>query len=361
MLLIRNLKRSPGGEASPPCGHRKCAASTSGVSPLRVKLGLFALSAAIAGFGGIFYASFQRASTTRPRPATDGLLWLATVVLFGIRRPAAAAWAGIGSAATPVILQSGFHWWSWVPSWLSWNGTRREIPLILFGAGCIGLARIPDGFLSQTSVPDQRRERARRRGPPGRHHRRRNWWSRAREPRARRSARVRTAGLIGPADRHADTGPTSRGGRRGRGSGRAQCRGPPPRVEPGVFRGGPWARATWTPPPDCWTSGRSSGSPTATWRSSTGSSLPTRPGADHRAVWCERRRGVHPVHDGRGPGAGTEGSITLDGMDVTRMHAYRRCRPGRAGRAGVPWRVPRTLRRGELGVAARRRAPGRGL
>jgi ABC-type branched-subunit amino acid transport system ATPase component len=115
-------------------------------------LGLFALSAVIAGLGGIFYVSFQSSVSNSTTPAIDGLLWLATVVLFGIRRPGAAVLAGIASAATPVIIQSGFHWWSWVPSWLSWNGTQStEIPLILFGLGAVGLARDPDGFLSQTS------------------------------------------------------------------------------------------------------------------------------------------------------------------------------------------------------------------
>ena len=48
-------------------------------------------------------------STTSPSPRSTGLLWLATVVLFGIRRPAAVIWAGIGSALSPVIFSSGIH------------------------------------------------------------------------------------------------------------------------------------------------------------------------------------------------------------------------------------------------------------
>ena len=152
MVLITNLKKSSWGRSIAAVRSSEVAASTSGVAPLRVKLGLFALSAVIAGLGGIFYVSFQSSVSNSTTPAIDGLLWLATVVLFGIRRPAAAVLAGIASAATPVIIQSGFHWWSWVPSWLSWNGTQStEIPLILFGLGAVGLARDPDGFLSQTS------------------------------------------------------------------------------------------------------------------------------------------------------------------------------------------------------------------
>jgi ABC-type branched-subunit amino acid transport system ATPase component/branched-subunit amino acid ABC-type transport system permease component len=149
MWLINNLRRSPWGRSIAAVRSSEVAASTSGVSPLRVKVALFALSAAVAGLGGIFYASYQGNVSNSTTPAIVGLLWLATVVLFGIRRPAAAAWAGIGAAMTPVIISSGFHWWSWVPTWLSWGGTNSpEIPAMLFGLGAITLARQPDGFLA---------------------------------------------------------------------------------------------------------------------------------------------------------------------------------------------------------------------
>jgi ABC-type branched-subunit amino acid transport system ATPase component len=128
-------------------------AATSGVSPVRVKLALFGVSAAIAGIGGIMYAAFQTNVSDSTTPFAVGLLWLAVVVLFGIRRPAAAAYAGIASAMTPVIIGSGFHWWHWVPSWLSWNGTpSSEIPAILFGLGAVTLARSPDGFMAANAA-----------------------------------------------------------------------------------------------------------------------------------------------------------------------------------------------------------------
>jgi ABC-type branched-subunit amino acid transport system ATPase component/branched-subunit amino acid ABC-type transport system permease component len=162
MVLISNLKRSPWGRAIAAVRSSEIAAATSGVAPIRIKLGLFALSAVVAGLGGIFYDSFQTSASSSATPAIDGLLWLATVVLFGIRRPAAAALAGVASATSTVIIQSGFHWWSWVPSWLSWNGTQStEIPLILFGLGAVGLARDPDGFISHTAA--QRHLRRQRR------------------------------------------------------------------------------------------------------------------------------------------------------------------------------------------------------
>jgi ABC-type branched-subunit amino acid transport system ATPase component/branched-subunit amino acid ABC-type transport system permease component len=162
MLLINNLQKSLWGRSIAAVRSSEVGASTSGISPLRVKLALFGVSAAIAGIGGIAYASFQTSMSATTTPAAIGYLWLATVVLFGIRRPIAAAWAGIGSAMTPVIIGSGFHWWSWVPTWLSWGGTpSSEIPLILFGLGAVTLARNPDGFLAANAR--QRYERRLRR------------------------------------------------------------------------------------------------------------------------------------------------------------------------------------------------------
>jgi ABC-type branched-subunit amino acid transport system ATPase component/branched-subunit amino acid ABC-type transport system permease component len=157
-LLIRNLQRSPTGRSIAAVRSSEPAASTSGVSPVRTKLAVFALSAAVAGVGGVMLATFRGSVSNVSTPATVGLLWLATVVLFGIRRPAAAVIAGIVSAASPVIFSSGFHWPEPVPSFLSWNGTSSvEIPVILFGLGAVQLARNPDGVLAITAAGNQMR------------------------------------------------------------------------------------------------------------------------------------------------------------------------------------------------------------
>jgi ABC-type branched-subunit amino acid transport system ATPase component/branched-subunit amino acid ABC-type transport system permease component len=160
-LLIYNLKRSPWGRAIAATRSSEIAANTSGVSVLRVKLGVFAISAAIAGVGGVFFASYQFNISNSSVVVTTGLLWLATVVLFGIRRPAAAILAGIVSAASPVILSSGFH--ISFASFLSWNGTASsEIPAILFGIGAVQLARYPDGVISYSAAQNYRRRMKRR-------------------------------------------------------------------------------------------------------------------------------------------------------------------------------------------------------
>jgi ABC-type branched-subunit amino acid transport system ATPase component/branched-subunit amino acid ABC-type transport system permease component len=160
-LLIRNLRRSSWGRAIAATRSSEIAANTSGVSVLRVKLGVFAISAAIAGVGGVFFASYQFNISNSSVVVTTGLLWLATVVLFGIRRPAAAVLAGIVSAASPAILSSGFH--LSFASFLSWNGTlSSEIPAILFGLGAVQLARYPDGAISYSAARNHARRMKRR-------------------------------------------------------------------------------------------------------------------------------------------------------------------------------------------------------
>jgi len=100
---------------------------------------------------------------------SDGLLWLATVVLFGIRRPGAAVLAGIVSAASPEIIRAGIHIGS-----TGWDGTKiADIPQILFGLGAIQLSRNPDGILAITAAQNHARRlkraarRAVARGPAG--------------------------------------------------------------------------------------------------------------------------------------------------------------------------------------------------
>ena len=158
MLGIHNLKRSPTGRAMFATRASEPAAATSGVSPVRTKLLVFALSAAIAGLGGVMLASFNKSVTNGSTPATVGLLWLSSVVLFGIRRPAGAFIAGLSFTLFPQLLSGGFRLPAFVPTWLGWHGTRDPfIPAILFGVGAIQLARQPDGIITLTAAQNYAR------------------------------------------------------------------------------------------------------------------------------------------------------------------------------------------------------------
>ncbi|MEW5633100.1 branched-chain amino acid ABC transporter permease/ATP-binding protein, partial [Streptomyces hydrogenans] len=71
------------------------AAAASGVSVVRTKLLLFTVSAGLAGFGGVLYASYNTRVTATDFTAMTGLVWLAVVVAAGVRRPQFAVVAGL--------------------------------------------------------------------------------------------------------------------------------------------------------------------------------------------------------------------------------------------------------------------------
>ena len=119
------------------------------------------MSAGVAGLGGVLLATNDLSFTSSSVDPFLGLLWLAGVVLLGIRKPAGAIAAGLVYTLLPGLL-SGFT----LPFDLAhWSGTRAaEVPTILFGLGAIALARQPDGIFQEFAKKNyERRERRRRR------------------------------------------------------------------------------------------------------------------------------------------------------------------------------------------------------
>jgi branched-subunit amino acid ABC-type transport system permease component/ABC-type branched-subunit amino acid transport system ATPase component len=113
-LAISNLVRSPSGRAMLAVRSTDAAARAAGISPVTTKLGLFAVSAAIAGFGGAMYAAVASPFTNTTAPAIAGVIWLAVTVTFGVRRPAGAVIAGLAVAMFPSLIDwltsSTFAW-----------------------------------------------------------------------------------------------------------------------------------------------------------------------------------------------------------------------------------------------------------
>jgi branched-subunit amino acid ABC-type transport system permease component/ABC-type branched-subunit amino acid transport system ATPase component len=163
--IVFNLQRSASGRTIIAVRNSEPAASTSGLSIVRTKMAIFAVSAAIAGFGGVLVVTYNKAISDISFPTGAGLVWLATVVLMGIRKPQGAILAGLSISMSSAIFNNGFHF-AFTPTWLQWDGlgasTSTYVSSILFGLGAVQLAREPDGILAITAAQNRRRRDRRR-------------------------------------------------------------------------------------------------------------------------------------------------------------------------------------------------------
>ena len=168
--IVGNLQRSATGRAVLALRSSSAAAATAGIDPVRTKLTLFAVSAALAGFAGGMFALVNSPMTNTSAPPLLGIVWLAVAVTFGIRRPGGAVVAGLVYALMPPVL--GGIGGTWGAPWDSLPGTARdlvgspEFASMLFGLGAVGLARQPDGVLAEVghSMRELRDKRAGRSG-----------------------------------------------------------------------------------------------------------------------------------------------------------------------------------------------------
>ncbi|MCX4528935.1 ATP-binding cassette domain-containing protein [Streptomyces sp. NBC_01551] len=141
------LRDSPSGRAMLAVRSAPAAAMASGVSVLRTKLLLFTLSAGLAGFGGVMYASYNTRITATDFTAMTGLVWLAVVVAAGVRRPQYAVVAGLVFAVAPRVMAD-------------YVTASAHLPVILFGLAGLALANDPDGYCAAVPVRLARRRGA---------------------------------------------------------------------------------------------------------------------------------------------------------------------------------------------------------
>jgi len=141
------------------------AAQSIGISPVRSRVVVFAVSAFVAGLGGALLAIHQENVNYANNFTPFGsLFWLVLVVTFGVRSPAGAIAAAATFALFDRLVLQGtvFEWilrsadrvpdlFPLAPSWL----------YILFGLGAIQYARHPEGVIDHTRKRQQDR-RARR-------------------------------------------------------------------------------------------------------------------------------------------------------------------------------------------------------
>ncbi|CAM5494208.1 ABC transporter permease subunit [Streptomyces narbonensis] len=143
--LLTRLHGSRWGRAVLAVRSAPEAAAASGVSVVRTKLLVFTVSAGLAGFGGVLYASYNTRITATDFTAMTGLVWLAVVVAAGVRRPQFAVVAGLGFAVVPHLLAT-------------YVTESAHLPVILFGLAGLALANDPDGYCA--ALPSRRAARA---------------------------------------------------------------------------------------------------------------------------------------------------------------------------------------------------------
>ncbi|MER5202323.1 ATP-binding cassette domain-containing protein [Streptomyces sp. NPDC002825] len=133
VALLTRLRGSRWGRAMLAVRSAPEAAAASGVSVVRTKLLLFTVSAGLAGFGGVLYASYNTRITATDFTAMTGLVWLAVVVAAGVRRPQFAVVAGLVFAVVPHLMTE-------------YVTESAHLPVILFGLAGLALANDPDGY-----------------------------------------------------------------------------------------------------------------------------------------------------------------------------------------------------------------------
>jgi branched-chain amino acid transport system permease protein len=135
-LLIAAIRRSTSGLALSAIRSTETGARSAGVSVIRMKVGIWALAAAIAGIGGGMYVIYTGAALPQSFDAIVGLTWFAVVITNGRRSNNAALAAGLFYTLIPQLFAT------YLPTSLG------QLPTLLFGAGAVLLARNPDGVIT---------------------------------------------------------------------------------------------------------------------------------------------------------------------------------------------------------------------
>jgi ABC-type branched-subunit amino acid transport system permease subunit len=145
-LAVVWLRRGTTGQYLAALRGSEVAATAVGINPIRAKVTVFAVSAAIAGAGGALYASYLETARVDDFNAIQGLFWVLLVVTLGPRTVDGALNAGMAFVLLPPLLADIFH----VPSDLV-----TPIQFALFGFGAVTFAHHQEGiveFQKRTSI-----------------------------------------------------------------------------------------------------------------------------------------------------------------------------------------------------------------
>lgn len=119
-------------------------AGATGIDVRSGRIAVFAIAAFLAGVGGGLIGIYQLNLSPDDVTTTSGLVWLAVVVLVGIRSFSGAVAAGILYTVFPALISQ------WLP--IRWG----PVSTVLFGLGALTLAQDPRGALSANAAHVQR-------------------------------------------------------------------------------------------------------------------------------------------------------------------------------------------------------------
>ncbi|HUC04638.1 MAG TPA: ABC transporter permease [Acidimicrobiales bacterium] len=132
--LVALIRRSRFGRRVVAMSDSPAAFATVGLSAVRTKVVVFAISAAMAGLGGIFYAGQQQGIGSDNVQFFDSLTLLLFVAIWGMRSVRGGILGGVTAAALPVLQTH-------LPASLA------DLTGLVAGVGIILLGRNPDGIL----------------------------------------------------------------------------------------------------------------------------------------------------------------------------------------------------------------------
>jgi branched-chain amino acid transport system permease protein len=155
-VLVVWLHKSAFGRRLTALGDSPAACATLGVNPIITKLGVFVISAAIAGFAGALLGVYQGTATVQDFEMLNGLAYLLLLVVGGV--------AVVSGAVLGGIFLSLFTWlptflpgWTWLQDYvLKWQARLGP------GLAGIGIGRQPSGIIP-TVGEDLRAQNARKR------------------------------------------------------------------------------------------------------------------------------------------------------------------------------------------------------
>lgn len=133
LLAIGVLRRSSLGRTLTAMRDGPLATETLGVNLLWPKIGVFAVSAFLAGAAGALYAGHLQVASKNFFMTFNSLLWVAVVVVGGVQ-------SALGAVLGAFLL-------TWSPELLGSNTTLLEYVTPGFGLGAILLARRPGGLM----------------------------------------------------------------------------------------------------------------------------------------------------------------------------------------------------------------------